>query len=65
MLQSRLVNLENDIEPYKIEVFTFGYVKILEKLIRGKEDEEAIIKNLQEGLYILKTKNGSRKIYVN
>ncbi|MFA5297702.1 MAG: CARDB domain-containing protein, partial [Lutibacter sp.] len=59
-------NNESDIldEPYTIEVYNFSYLKILEQTVINKDGESTIIKNLPKGLYIIKSKYGSRKIHV-
>lgn len=59
-------NNESDIldEPYTVQVYNFSNLKILEQTVINKDGESTIIKNLPIGLYIIKSKYGSRKIHV-
>lgn len=59
-------NNESDIlhEPYTVHVYNFSSLKILEQTVINKDGESTIIKNLPKGFYIIKSKYGSRKIYV-
>ncbi|MDO9275400.1 MAG: hypothetical protein Q7T92_07625 [Lutibacter sp.] len=60
------INNESDIldEPYTVQVYNFSNIKVLEQTVSNKDGESIIIKNLPIGLYIIKSKYGSRKIHV-
>lgn len=67
LIQMRpIINNESDIldEPYTVQVYNFSNIKILEQTVINKDGESIIIKNLPIGLYIIKSKYGSRKIHV-
>lgn len=57
-------NRIND-KPYNINVFNFQGRKILSKKVYTIEDENSAVLNLSEGLYIIKSLKGDRKVYIN
>ncbi|RZJ48660.1 MAG: T9SS type A sorting domain-containing protein [Flavobacterium sp.] len=49
-------------EPYSIEVYNFEGQKVLTKEVKSKDDENKSIELLKRGLYIIKSKNETRKV---
>jgi hypothetical protein len=50
---------------YSIEVYNFSGQKVLTKNVSNVEEENLVTQNLAKGIYIIKSKNGDRKIFVN
>lgn len=52
-------------EPYQISIYSFSGQKVLSREVNNVEQENSIIQNLKkDGIYIVKSKNSTRKVYV-
>jgi len=49
-------------KPYNLQVFNFTGQKIIDRMVKNINEENQIIENLPKKLYIVKSKNGDRKI---
>lgn len=63
-LTSSNINFDKSL-PYQIEVYNFQGTKILSRKVNGIEEENTTIQTLKSGLYIVKTKSNSRKVFIN
>lgn len=64
--ENSLNTSENSYEQYyAIDIYNFQGQKILTKKVQGIEEENNVTMALAKGLYVVKSKNGDRKIYVN
>ncbi len=50
---------------YSVEVYNFSGQKILSKAVKSINEENKLIDNLPTGIYIIKSKEGDRKVYVD
>ncbi|AOW17040.1 hypothetical protein LPB03_05980 [Polaribacter vadi] len=56
----------NLIQPYKISVYSIlGKIIVKETIVKNKNQENDILKNLKNGIYILKTDLDIKKILIN
>ena len=62
-LKARL-NLEaEEIDTYSIEIYNFQGQKVLTEKVTSVEEENAALGGLPKNLYIIKGKNGTRKVF--
>jgi len=58
--------LDNDNEElYQIEIYNFSGQKVFSKKVNSIEEENELLNNLFEGMYIIKSKNSDRKASIN
>nr|WP_256527401.1 CARDB domain-containing protein [Flavobacterium sp. HSC-32F16] len=60
-LQSNL-DFEDTVQPYSINVYNFEGQKVLTKEVNSKEEENKSLGSLKSGIYIIKSKNETRKV---
>lgn len=53
------------LEPYKISFYNLSGLKVMTKEVYSIEEENATSLLLPKGIYIIKSKNGDRKVYVD
>lgn len=56
------VNVEDSIQPYSINVYNFEGQKVLTKEVKSIEEENRSLDSLKSGIYIIKSKNETRKV---
>lgn len=56
--------LEEILKPYSIDIYNFQQQKVLSKEVTSKEEENKLIQSLNSGLYIVKSKNKTYKIFI-
>lgn len=52
-------------KPYIIDVYNFKGQKVLSREVKNVEEENKATLSLPKGIYIIKSKNGDRKIYID
>lgn len=56
------VNVQDSIQPYSINVYNFEGQKVLTKEVKSIEEENQSLDSLKSGIYIIKSKNETRKV---
>ena len=61
IVQSKL-QVEEVTQPYLIDVYNFDGQKVLTKEVNSKEEENKSLDSLKSGIYMIKSKNETRKV---
>lgn len=56
------VDVQDSIQPYSINVYNFEGQKVLTKEVKSIEEENRSLDSLKSGIYIIKSKNDTRKV---
>lgn len=56
------VDVQDSIQPYSINVYNFEGQKVLTKEVKSIEEENQSLDSLKSGIYIIKSKNETRKV---
>ena len=56
------VDVQDSIQPYSINIYNFEGQKVLTKEVKSIEEENQSLDSLKSGIYIIKSKNETRKV---
>lgn len=56
-------DLNQTLEPYQIDIYNMSGSKVTSSTVTSKQQENELIADLPKAIYVIKSKNGTRKVY--